>query len=237
MAAALRRGLAQGAAGDPLSAFGGIIAINRPLDARYRCRDRQDLHRVRDRTRARGGGPRGARLRQRSRVAGDRSRRTGACRSRRAARTCAACWRHARPGAGRPSRVGQPGRWQVVTRPQPTEAAVARPAVRLDGGQARPLERHRAGRDAAPIGVGAGSAASTRPSCAGARPRAGRQGPGAWSRRTPSSRSPTACRFCVDAGATAVIQPGGSMRDDEVIAAADAARIAMVFTGRRHFAH
>jgi len=39
------------------------------------------------------------------------------------------------------------------------------------------------------------------------------------------------------AGATAIIQPGGSMRDDEVIAAADAAGLAMVFTGQRHFRH
>ncbi|MGF1628854.1 MAG: bifunctional phosphoribosylaminoimidazolecarboxamide formyltransferase/IMP cyclohydrolase [Kiloniellaceae bacterium] len=41
----------------------------------------------------------------------------------------------------------------------------------------------------------------------------------------------------VEAGATAVIQPGGSMRDEEVIAAADAAGLAMVFTGMRHFRH
>jgi phosphoribosylaminoimidazolecarboxamide formyltransferase/IMP cyclohydrolase len=41
----------------------------------------------------------------------------------------------------------------------------------------------------------------------------------------------------VAAGATAVIQPGGSMRDAEVIAAADAAGVAMVFTGMRHFRH
>jgi phosphoribosylaminoimidazolecarboxamide formyltransferase/IMP cyclohydrolase len=41
----------------------------------------------------------------------------------------------------------------------------------------------------------------------------------------------------VAAGATAVIQPGGSIRDGEVIAAADAAGIAMVFTGMRHFRH
>ncbi|MCX7932026.1 MAG: bifunctional phosphoribosylaminoimidazolecarboxamide formyltransferase/IMP cyclohydrolase, partial [Rhodovarius sp.] len=39
------------------------------------------------------------------------------------------------------------------------------------------------------------------------------------------------------AGATAVIQPGGSLRDAEVIAAADAAGMAMVFTGMRHFRH
>jgi phosphoribosylaminoimidazolecarboxamide formyltransferase/IMP cyclohydrolase len=41
----------------------------------------------------------------------------------------------------------------------------------------------------------------------------------------------------IAAGATAVIQPGGSVRDAEVIAAADAAGIAMVFTGVRRFRH
>jgi phosphoribosylaminoimidazolecarboxamide formyltransferase/IMP cyclohydrolase len=41
----------------------------------------------------------------------------------------------------------------------------------------------------------------------------------------------------VEAGATAVIQPGGSIRDEEVIAAADEAGLAMVFTGIRHFRH
>ncbi|HSQ73366.1 MAG TPA: bifunctional phosphoribosylaminoimidazolecarboxamide formyltransferase/IMP cyclohydrolase [Rubrivivax sp.] len=41
----------------------------------------------------------------------------------------------------------------------------------------------------------------------------------------------------VDAGAACIIQPGGSMRDDEVIAAADERGIAMVFTGTRHFRH
>jgi phosphoribosylaminoimidazolecarboxamide formyltransferase/IMP cyclohydrolase len=42
---------------------------------------------------------------------------------------------------------------------------------------------------------------------------------------------------CIEAGATAVVQPGGSMRDDEVIKAADEHGIAMVFTGTRHFRH
>jgi phosphoribosylaminoimidazolecarboxamide formyltransferase/IMP cyclohydrolase len=40
-----------------------------------------------------------------------------------------------------------------------------------------------------------------------------------------------------DAGATAVVQPGGSVRDQDVIAAADERGLAMVFTGRRHFRH
>lgn len=41
----------------------------------------------------------------------------------------------------------------------------------------------------------------------------------------------------IQAGATACIQPGGSIRDEEVIAAADAAGMAMIFTGHRHFRH
>jgi phosphoribosylaminoimidazolecarboxamide formyltransferase / IMP cyclohydrolase len=41
----------------------------------------------------------------------------------------------------------------------------------------------------------------------------------------------------VQAGARAVIQPGGSIRDDEVIAAADEQHVTMVFTGIRHFRH
>jgi phosphoribosylaminoimidazolecarboxamide formyltransferase/IMP cyclohydrolase len=41
----------------------------------------------------------------------------------------------------------------------------------------------------------------------------------------------------IEAGATAVIQPGGSVRDDEVIKAADAHGVAMVLTGTRHFRH
>jgi phosphoribosylaminoimidazolecarboxamide formyltransferase/IMP cyclohydrolase len=40
-----------------------------------------------------------------------------------------------------------------------------------------------------------------------------------------------------EAGVSAVVQPGGSIRDDEVIAAADEQGVAMVFTGRRHFRH
>jgi len=40
-----------------------------------------------------------------------------------------------------------------------------------------------------------------------------------------------------DAGATCAVQPGGSMRDEEVIAAADEREMAMIFTGVRHFRH
>jgi phosphoribosylaminoimidazolecarboxamide formyltransferase/IMP cyclohydrolase len=44
-------------------------------------------------------------------------------------------------------------------------------------------------------------------------------------------------KLIAEAGATAIIQPGGSVRDDEVIATADKAGLAMVFAGLRHFRH
>jgi phosphoribosylaminoimidazolecarboxamide formyltransferase/IMP cyclohydrolase len=43
--------------------------------------------------------------------------------------------------------------------------------------------------------------------------------------------------LAIEAGVTAIIQPGGSVRDDEVVRAADEAGVAMVVTGRRHFRH
>jgi phosphoribosylaminoimidazolecarboxamide formyltransferase / IMP cyclohydrolase len=43
--------------------------------------------------------------------------------------------------------------------------------------------------------------------------------------------------LAIDAGVSAIVQPGGSVRDDEVIAAADQAGVAMVVTGERHFRH
>ena len=48
---------------------------------------------------------------------------------------------------------------------------------------------------------------------------------------------PDNIELAAEAGITAIAQPGGSVRDEEVIAAADQARLAMVFTGVRHFRH
>ena len=48
---------------------------------------------------------------------------------------------------------------------------------------------------------------------------------------------PDGPQLAIDAGATAFVQPGGSVRDSDVIAACDEAGAAMVFTGRRHFRH
>jgi len=63
-------------------------------------------------------------------------------------------------------------------------------------------------------------------------------GPPARSPRpTRSSRSRTGPRILIDAGVTAIVQPGGSVRDELTIEAARAAGVTMYFTGTRHFAH
>jgi phosphoribosylaminoimidazolecarboxamide formyltransferase / IMP cyclohydrolase len=48
---------------------------------------------------------------------------------------------------------------------------------------------------------------------------------------------PDGPQLAIEAGITAIIQPGGSKRDHEVVEAADTAGIAMIFTRRRHFRH
>ncbi len=95
-------------------------------------------------------------------------------------------------------------------------------------------------KDGRTVGIGAGQTSrvvSTRiAAMQGGRREARRSRAARWP-PTPSSRSATASTPRPELGIRAVIQPGGSMRDDEVIAAADERDIAMVFTGMRHFRH
>ncbi|NKX45545.1 bifunctional phosphoribosylaminoimidazolecarboxamide formyltransferase/IMP cyclohydrolase [Roseicyclus persicicus] len=101
-------------------------------------------------------------------------------------------------------------------------------------------------RDGATVGVGAGQMSRVDSSTIAAL-KAGRMGAELGLAETPAKGSVVASdaffpfadglMAAAEAGATAIIQPGGSMRDDEVIAAADAAGLAMVFTGMRHFRH
>ena len=100
--------------------------------------------------------------------------------------------------------------------------------------------------DGAPVGVGAGQM-NRRDSSRIAAIRAAESGEAAGLKESPAKGSVVASDAffpfadgllaAAEAGATAVIQPGGSMRDKEVIEAADQAGLAMVFTGMRHFRH
>jgi phosphoribosylaminoimidazolecarboxamide formyltransferase/IMP cyclohydrolase len=92
-------------------------------------------------------------------------------------------------------------------------------------------------RGLATVGIGAGQMSrvdSVRLAIEKAQPGLARRLGARLGRLLPLRRRP---ELAIEAGVVAVIQPGGSVRDDEVVAAAEEAGIAMVMTGRRHFKH
>ncbi|CAN5676652.1 bifunctional phosphoribosylaminoimidazolecarboxamide formyltransferase/IMP cyclohydrolase [soil metagenome] len=91
-------------------------------------------------------------------------------------------------------------------------------------------------KDGAAVGVGAGQMSRVEAVELAGR-RAGRSAPGTALASDAFFPFPDGLEAAAAAGATSVIQPGGSIRDDEVIACADELGIAMVFSGRRHFRH
>jgi phosphoribosylaminoimidazolecarboxamide formyltransferase / IMP cyclohydrolase len=142
--------------------------------------------------------------------------------------------------------IGTPGELKVVTKRAPTEQEIA--DCRFAWTVAKHVKSNAIvyAKDGITAGIGAGQMNrrdSARIAAIKAREAAETHG---WREaRTIGSAVASDAFFpfadgllaAVEAGATAVIQPGGSMRDDEVIAAADEAGIAMVFTGMRHFRH
>ena len=91
-------------------------------------------------------------------------------------------------------------------------------------------------RDGATVGIGAGQTSRVDAALVAAR-KAGDRARGAVAASDAFFPFADGLAALVEAGITAVIQPGGSVRDAEVVAAADAAGMAMVITGMRHFRH
>ncbi|RYE02556.1 MAG: bifunctional phosphoribosylaminoimidazolecarboxamide formyltransferase/IMP cyclohydrolase [Sphingomonadales bacterium] len=224
---------------DPVSAFGGIIAVNRPLD-----------------------GPTA------EAISGIFTEVVAAPAADDAARAVFAKKKNLRllitgelPDPARPGLMlksiaggmlvqsrdnGQLGELKVVTRRQPTEQELA--DCRFAWTVAKHVKSNAIvyAKGGSTAGVGAGQMnrlESARIAAWKAKDAAEKAG---WAEpRTIGSAVASDAFFpfadgllaAVEAGATAVIQPGGSIRDDEVIAAADEAGLAMVFTGMRHFRH
>ena len=128
----------------------------------------------------------------------------------------------------------------MVTERKPTEEEWGELLFAMRGVQARALERDRARRRAwAPSGIGAGQMsrvdsvriAIDKAAAAGLSLDGAALASDAF---FPFADGP---QLAIDAGVRAIIQPGGSQRDAEVVDACDAAGVAMVFTARRHFRH
>ncbi len=226
---------------DPVSAFGGIVALNRPLDAEAARRivevfteviiapeaDEEAMAIVAAKKNLRllltGGlpDPRAPGLSVRS-VAGGLLVQ------------------------GRDGAVVDDMELTVVTRRAPNAAELA--DLRFAFRVAKHVRSNAIvyARDGATVGIGAGQMSRVDSS----RIAAWKAGEAARAAGAPESLAvgsvvasdaffpcPAGRRGAAVGGATAVIQPGGSMRDDDVIAAADEAGLAMVFTGHRHFRH
>ena len=131
---------------------------------------------------------------------------------------------------------GDESTWKVVTKRVPTDAEMR--ALRF-------LERAVAGvisnaivigGETATYGIGGGR--TSRVDAAGdAVGKAGERAKGACAASDAFFPFPDGLLLLADAGVTACVEPGGSVKDAEVIAAADARGMALVFSGRRHFRH
>jgi phosphoribosylaminoimidazolecarboxamide formyltransferase/IMP cyclohydrolase len=128
------------------------------------------------------------------------------------------------------------GAWQVVTRRQPTEAerrslAFAWRTVKHVKSNAIVFVQ-----GTATVGVGAGQMNRVDSVYLAAR-RAGERSRGAVMGSDAFFPFPDGIEAAAEAGVTACIQPGSSLRDEEAVAAADRLGMAMIFTGERHFRH
>ena len=219
--------------GDPVSAFGGIVALNRPVDGETARRMAEIFFEV---VVAPGfddgaiqilGRKKALRLLAMPAVVGNGAR--------------GADW-DVRPISGgllvQTSDVSPPKQdaWRVVTAREPTprewtDMTFAWHAVRHVKSNAIILVR-----DRALTGVGSGQP-NRLESVRIAVEKAGDRAVGSVLASDAFFPFPDGLEAAIAAGASAAIQPGGSVRDDDVIAAADRAGIAMVFTGMRHFRH
>jgi phosphoribosylaminoimidazolecarboxamide formyltransferase/IMP cyclohydrolase len=132
--------------------------------------------------------------------------------------------------------VAEPSAWKVVTKRRPTEAELADAALafRLCGrvkSNAIVLVK-----DGVAWGIGAGQQNRVEAGQIAAQ-KADRRAVGGACASDAFYPFPDGIEAAADAGVAVIVQPGGSVRDDECIAKADELGLAMVFTGERHFLH
>jgi phosphoribosylaminoimidazolecarboxamide formyltransferase / IMP cyclohydrolase len=221
--------------GDPVSAFGGIVALNRAVDGKTAQRMAEIFFEVvvapgfDDETIEILGKRKSLRL---LRIPSPSASTPGSTESNWDVRPIASGLLVQTPDCA----VADQASWRVVTAREPTaqemdDLAFAWHAVRHVKSNAIVLAR-----DLAMTGVGSGQPnrlESVRIAVA----KAGERASGSVLASDAFFPFPDGLEAAIAAGATAAIQPGGSVRDDAVIAAADRAGVAMVFTGTRHFRH
>ena len=218
---------------DPLSAYGGVIVLNRRVDRETADAIAEQFVEVlfapgfddgalevlsREAQPAHPRGPRAARCRSWARRTCARSAAGCSCRTAIRAAPSVRAWRSS-PAVRRPRRSGA-----TCSSPGSVCRHVKSNAIVL-------------ARDSATVGIGAGQMSrvdAVRLAVEKSRLEDLSGTAMASDAFFPFADGPA---LAIEAGVTAIVQPGGSKRDDEVIAAADAAGVTMVVTGQRHFRH
>jgi phosphoribosylaminoimidazolecarboxamide formyltransferase / IMP cyclohydrolase len=216
---------------DPLSAFGAVIAVNRPVSAALAA---QMMERKLDLLFAPGyeeGAVEVLRGKESTRILEDRERRKSSPGERDMRRVLGGLLLQ-----DRDLELDEREDMQVVTEATPTkrqwdDLLFAWRVAHFVRSNAIVL-----GRDLATVGIGAGQVSRV-DAVRIAVEKAGERAQGAVLASDAFFPFDDGPRVAFEAGVTAMIQPGGSVRDEEVVAAADAAGVAMVFTNRRHFLH
>ncbi len=141
------------------------------------------------------------------------------------------------PGEGSEAGGDDPSRWRLVSGPAADEATLADLAFAWRAIRAVRSNAILLARDGASVGVGMGQVNRV-DSCRLAVGRAGEdRARGSVAASDAFFPFADGLQVLLDAGVRAVVQPGGSIRDDDVIAAAQAAGVTMYLTGTRHFTH
>ncbi len=230
----LEEAIGPAVASDPVSAFGGVIAVNREVSAPFvaglgnlflECLAAPCFS---DEARALLAGRKNLRLLEVP---------SAAPRARHELRSVEGGYLWQERDLGDPPDAPA---WRVVTRRVPADAEMA--ALRFAWQAVQPLKSNAVllarVEDGKAFTVGIGSGQPNRVDCVRiAGQRAGERSVGAVLASDAFFPFPDGVQVSAQLGVTAIVQPAGSVRDDEVIAAADELGLALVFTGVRHFRH
>ena len=218
---------------DPLSAFGGIVVLNRPVDLDRRAAVSEQFVEVLFAPGYEAGALDTLTAKPNVRILEDEERRMPLLGEKDIRQVTGGLLVQDRDALRARARGHGGGH-----RPPADRGRVGRPAVRLGDVPPRAVERDRARPRRRDGGHRRRPDEPRRRRAPGGREGAARGPRAAWCMASdaffPFADGPA---LAIEAGVRAIIQPGGSKRDDEVVAAADAAGVAMVLTGRRHFRH
>ena len=214
---------------DPVSAFGGVIAANRPID----CATAKEMHELFVEAIVAPGFS--------DEALDCFAQHKPSCRLVAISQPVDETWVLRSVAAGllvQSVDRGDPpeAEWGVVTQRKPTDGELA--AMRFAWQSCRHVKSNAIvlARDTATVGIG-GGLPSRVDAVKLAVTKAGERARGAVMASDAFFPFPDGVEVAAEAGVTAVVQPGGSVRDEVVIAAADRLGLAMVFTGSRHFRH